>query len=87
MIDREIKNRENLVLTRFGTIREILYPRKFPAIRYVFHLYIALFSLLFIAFTLWAVALHCCIYISARILLGIVSLIIKKKKKKKKYML
>ncbi len=33
-IDREIKNRENLVLTRFGTIREILYPRKFPAIRY-----------------------------------------------------
>ncbi len=34
VIDREIKNRENVVLTRFGTICEILYPRKFPAIRY-----------------------------------------------------
>ncbi len=33
VISREIKKRENLVSTESSTIRKILYPRKFPAIR------------------------------------------------------
>ncbi len=33
-ICREIKKRKNLVFTESSTIRKILYPRKFPAIRY-----------------------------------------------------
>ncbi len=33
VIGREIKRRENLVFTESSTIREILYPQTFPAIR------------------------------------------------------
>ncbi len=33
---REIKKRENIVFTESSTIREILYLRKFPAIRYLY---------------------------------------------------